>query len=106
MKERKISEVDGVTFIVESVLGQGGTAEVLKVPSSVDDKVYALKQIAKDFRSGRNERFRNEIAFGIAARNDHDVRIHAKFEDAEYFCYTMELYSKSLREIISEESDH
>lgn len=107
MKNRKIPEIDGVSYTVERVLGRGGTAEVLQVRSSVDGKVYALKQIAKDGQSGRrNERFRNEIGFGMAARNDHVVRIHAQFEDAEYFYYTMDLYPKSLREVIAEESNH
>lgn len=107
MKNREIPEIDGVVYTYEGVLGQGGTAEVLKVRSSADGNVYALKQIKKDDQSARrNERFRKEIAFGMAARNDHVVGIHAQFEDPKYFYYTMDLYPKNLRQIIKETFDH
>lgn len=107
MKERNIPAIDGVTYIAESVIGQGGAGEVLKVKSSVDDKFYALKRIVK--RSGaasRNERFRNEIDYGMSARNDHVIRIHGQSEDEDYFFYIMDLYSKNLRDIIAEELDY
>jgi serine/threonine protein kinase len=106
MAKGKILEIDGVSYTVESQLGQGGTATVFKVRSSADDKVYALKRIGKDRSSQRNERFRQEIAFGMASRNDHVVRIHAQDEDDDYLYYTMDLYSKSLRDVIAEDSDH
>lgn len=106
MTNRKVLEIDGVSYTVEAKLGQGGAAKVWKVLSSADDKVYALKQIEKSDQSDRNERFRREIAFGMASRNDHVVRIHAQYEDDDYFYYTMDLYPNSLRKVIAEESDY
>ncbi|MDQ0094713.1 serine/threonine-protein kinase [Paeniglutamicibacter psychrophenolicus] len=106
-KQKKILEIEGVSYTFESILGHGGTAEVWKVRSADDDKVYALKKILKHVRSDRrNERFRKEIEFGLAARNDHVVRIHAKSEDEKYFYYTMDLYPESLRAVIENETDH
>lgn len=107
MLKRIIPEIDGVSYTVVSLLGRGGTAEVLKVRSSADEKFYALKIILKDLGSNRrNERFRNEINFGMTAKNDHVVKIHSQDEDAEYFYYTMDLYPQSLREIMAQELDH
>ena len=107
MKNRTILENNGVSYAVESQLGQGGAGTVYKVRSSADEKAYALKVITKDIRRPeRNARFRREIAFGMEARNDHVVKIHAQFEDETCFYYTMDLYTKSLREIISEEFDY
>ena len=107
MKKRKILEIDGVSYTFESILGQGGAAKVWMVRSSADGRFYALKRISKgEGSSKRHERFRNEITFGMAARHENVVRIHAQYEDAEYFNYTMDLYSKNLREIIDGESDY
>jgi serine/threonine-protein kinase len=106
MNEQKILEIDGVSYVLGSQLGQGGTAKVFEARSSVGDEVYALKQIKKDPSDKRNRRFRNEITFGMAARNDHVVKIHAKCEDDDYFYYTMDLYSTNLRDVIAEESDY
>jgi serine/threonine-protein kinase len=106
MTKRKILEIDGVSYTVKSKLGQGGAAKVWKVISSADDKTYALKQIEKSEQSDRNERFRREIEFGMASRNDHVVRIHTQHEDDNYFYYTMDWYPKSLRKVIAEESDY
>jgi serine/threonine protein kinase len=105
MRKRPIPEINGVSYTAEAVLGEGGTAEVLKVRSSADEEAYALKKIVKAKKSVRNERFRNEIAFGKAATNDHVVKIHASAEDDGHFYYTMDLYPKSLRHVIDEESD-
>lgn len=107
MAKRKTQEIGGVLYTVESVLGEGGTAFVFKVRSSLDDKVYALKRIKRDAnRPSRNERFLREIEFGMEARHDHVGRIHARSEDEKYFYYIMDLYSTSLRDIIAEESDY
>lgn len=105
MKAQNIPDIGGVSYKVESKLDQGGAAFVFKVRSLLDDKVYALKRIEKAGAS-RNERFRNEIKFGIEARNDHVVKIHAKCEDDDYFYYIMDLYSTNLRKVIAEESDY
>jgi serine/threonine-protein kinase len=91
--------------VAEKVIGEGGTAEVLRVRSLRDGKVYALKRIDKRSAS-RNERFRREIAFGMSATNDHVVKIHAQLEDDRHFYYVMDLYPKSLREVMREESDY
>lgn len=99
-------DIDGVSYILGSQLGQGGAATVFEARSSDGEKVYAFKLIKKSESSTRNMRFRNEIAFGMAAKHDHVVKIHAQGENEEFFYYTMDLYSKSLREVITEESDH
>lgn len=107
MARREFPEIDGVLYTFQSVLGQGGAAEVFRVHSSVDGHAYALKRIAKYGRTSRDhQRFRNEIAFGLEASNDHVVRIHAQHEDSDYFYYTMDLYSKSLRDTIADEFDY
>lgn len=106
MKNRTILEISGVSYAVESQLGQGGAGKVYKVRSSKDDEVYALKQIQKDDRPERNERFRREIAFGMEAKNDHVVKIHARGESEQCFYYTMDLYPKNLRQVVMEESDY
>ena len=74
MKKQIILEIGGISYSVESQLGQGGMAKVLKVRSSLDDEFYALKQIEKVAQQKRNERVRNEIGFGLAARSNHVVR--------------------------------
>ena len=106
MKNGTNLEVGGVSYLVESQLGQGGAGKVYKVRSSVDDGIYALKKIQKDKRLERNERFRREIAFGMNAMNDHVVKIHAQEENEQHFYYIMDLYSKNLRQIVAEESDY
>ena len=107
VKKRAIPKIDGVSYVFESVIGEGGTAEVWGVRSSLADQAFALKRIAKGVgSSARDERFRNEIRFGLSASNDHVVRIHSQFEDENYFYYTMDLYSMSLRKIIEEEFDY
>ncbi|MCI0155812.1 serine/threonine protein kinase [Leifsonia shinshuensis] len=107
MAKREIPEIDGVAYAWESVLGQGGTAEVWKVRSCADGREYALKRIDKrDASERRIERFRNEIAFGLSTRSAHVVRIHAQLEDEDYFYYTMDLFPKSLRDVIAEVSDY
>lgn len=107
MRQREIPEIDGVSFAFESVLGQGGTAEVWRVRSVADGRSYALKRIAKDGESRRrNERFRSEIAFGMVAKHEHVIQIHAQHEDDTHFFYTMDLYAKSFRDVISEEFDY
>lgn len=65
-----------------------------------------FKRIKKDEGRERNERFRQEIAFGVEAKNDHVVKIHSHVEDDEYFYYTMALYPTTLRNIIEDESDY
>ncbi|MCQ1951494.1 serine/threonine protein kinase [Arthrobacter sp. zg-Y859] len=107
MKKGTILKINSVSYVVESLLGEGGAGRVYKVRSSADGKEYALKQIEKDGkRTDRIERFRREITFGMEASNDHVVQIHAKFEDAQCFYYTMDLYPKNLRDIFAEESDY
>lgn len=106
MNEQKILEIDGVSYVLGRELGKGGTAKVFEARSSVGNEVYALKQITKNPSDKRNKRFRNEIKFGMAARNDHVVKIHATCEDDDYFYYTMDLYSTNLRSVITEESDY
>ncbi|WP_166789460.1 serine/threonine-protein kinase [Cryobacterium sp. TMS1-20-1] len=107
MKKREVLEIDDVVYTLESLLGQGGAAKVWRVRSSADGLIYALKRIAKaEGSSERHERFRNEITFGIAARHQNVVKIHAQNEDADYFNYTMDFYSKNLREIIDEETNY
>lgn len=106
MNKRKSVEINGVSYTLGRQLGQGGAATVFEARSSADGKLYALKQIEKSDQSDRNERFRMEIEFGMASRNDHVVRIHAQHEDDDYFYYTMDLYPKSLRKVIVEESDY
>lgn len=107
MKNRKVIEINNVSYVVESLLGEGGAGRVYKVRSSADDKEYALKQIEKDEkRTDRIERFRREIKFGMEASHDHVVKVHAQFEDAQCFYYTMDLYPKNLRDIFVEESDY
>jgi len=106
MKNGTILECDGSSFTVIKQLGQGGAGTVCAVRSSADDKTYALKQIKKDKRFERNERFRQEIAFGMGAKNDHVVKIHWQRECKDSFLYTMDLYPKTLRNIIDDESDY
>ncbi|WP_307081120.1 serine/threonine-protein kinase [Arthrobacter agilis] len=101
-----VLDVNGVSYTVKSPLGEGGAAKVFRVRSSADGKDYALKKIAKSGSERRDKRFREEIKFGKVASNDHVVKIHDESEDADYFYYTMDLYAKSLRDIIREESDH
>lgn len=105
MKMGTTLEIDGVSYTVESQLGQGGAGTIFEARSAEDDKVYALKRIKKD-RDARNKRFRQEIAFGIEARNDHVLKIHAWSEDDHYFYYTMDLYANNLRDIVEEEFDY
>lgn len=107
MTKRPPRVIDGVSYTFESKLGEGGTAEVWKVRSSVDDQVLALKQIGKGTGLGsRDERFRREIDFGMSSNNDHIVKIHAMDEDEHFFYYTMDLYPSSLREIMAEDFDY
>lgn len=107
MKKREIVEIDGISYHLVSPLGSGGAGSVWKVRSSVDGQVYALKRIQKGKGStDRDERFRKEIAFGIAASHQNVVKIHAQNEEADYFDYTMDLYSNSLREVFDEETDY
>ncbi|MFR0639502.1 serine/threonine protein kinase [Arthrobacter sp. LS16] len=107
MKKLMVFEIDGDTYTVtDSQLGQGGAGTVRAVRSSADGRVYALKQIRKDARSERNERFRQEIDFGRHSNNDHVVKIHAYSEDDTHFYYTMDLYPKNLRHIVEEETDY
>lgn len=105
MKKGTTLEVGDVPYIVESQLGQGGAGTIFRVRSKEDDKDYALKQIQKG-REDRNERFRQEIAFGLEARNAHVLKIHGRSEDQGFFYYTMDLYPKNLRDIIKQESDY
>ena len=41
----------------------------------------------------------------MAATHDNVVKIHAQSEEADFFNYTMDLYSTNLREIISQQPD-
>lgn len=103
MKKCDIVEIDGVSYTLRSPLGSGGAGEVWKVQSS-DGQMYALKRVEKGKGSSdRDERFRKEIEFGIAASHRNVVKIHAKNEETKHFNYTMDLYSKSLREVFDEE---
>lgn len=104
MKKHDVCEIEGISYAVESKLGQGGASDVWRVRSSADGRTYALKQIRKHGGSvTRNERFRNEINFGIAANHAQVVKIHAWTEDETDFYYVMDLYSTSLRQVIAEE---
>lgn len=106
MKDQKIPEIDGIAYTAESLLGEGGAARVFRVRSSADGKEYALKRIAKTGSSSKRvQRFRNEIKFGMSAKNKHVVKVHAWLEDDDFFYYTMDLYPKSLRDVIKNESD-
>ncbi|EXJ50536.1 hypothetical protein AS96_14195 [Microbacterium sp. MRS-1] len=97
-------EIDGTSYTVESKLGQGGASNVWRVRSSADGRAYALKQIRKlGGSTKRDERFRNEIRFGIESEHPHVVKVHAWAEDDSSFYYVMDLYSASLRQVITEE---
>lgn len=104
MKKNDVCEIDGTSYTVESKLGQGGASNVWRVRSSADGRAYALKQIRKLGGSAkRDERFRNEIRFGIESEHPYVVKVHAWAEDDSSFYYVMDLYSASLRQVITEE---
>lgn len=106
MTNPEFPEIEGVSYSFESRLGEGGAGKVFAVRSSASGQVYALKQIRKaGVPRERHGRFRKEIEFGKLARHDHVVRIYAHLEDENYFYYTMDLYPKSLRDIMAAESD-
>lgn len=107
MKKHEILDVGGFSYRLEAKLGQGGAAEVWSARSSADDQTYALKVIAKDPKSTkRNERFRNEINYGLTMSHSNVVKIHARSEDASFFYYVMDLYSMTLRGVIDAEFDY
>lgn len=104
VKKNDVREIDGTTYTVESMLGQGGASKVWRVRSSADGRPYALKQIEKHGGSAkRNERFRNEIRFGIESEHPHVVKVHSWAEDDSHFYYVMDLYPTSLRHVIAAE---
>ena len=43
VKKNDVREIDGTTYTVESMLGQGGASKVWRVRSSADGRPYALK---------------------------------------------------------------
>ncbi|MBG6213730.1 serine/threonine protein kinase [Cryobacterium sp. CAN_C3] len=99
--------IDGVTYELESALGQGGSAVVWKSRRRPDDLVFAVKRIRKDSNEGsaRNKRFEQEIGYGQTANHPNVVKIHARSDDANFFYYVMDLYPMTLRNVISDEFD-
>ncbi|WP_136710124.1 serine/threonine-protein kinase [Agromyces sp. H66] len=99
--------IDGVTYELQSTLGQGGSAVVWKARRSPDDMVVAVKRIRKDSNenSARNKRFEREIEYGQTASHQNVVKIHARSDDANYFYYVMDFYPATLRDVIRDESD-
>ncbi len=106
MKKRQVQVVAAVDYRLEAELGRGGAAEVWSARSAADDRLYALKRIAKDAKSGtRNQRFRNEIAYGFRANHPNVVKIHSQSEDGDAFYYVMDLYQATLQDVIETEAD-
>ena len=99
-------KLDDIEYVVMDLLGAGGSSQVFRVRSCVDNQIYALKRIRKHKRSTHNERFRNEIDFGARASNEHVVQILAQSENEKSFLYTMKLYPQSLRQVIADEFDY
>ncbi|MCT1365043.1 MULTISPECIES: serine/threonine-protein kinase [unclassified Microbacterium] len=106
MKKRQVQVVDAIDYTLEAELGRGGAAEVWSARSAADDRSYALKRIAKDAKSGtRNQRFRNEIAYGLRANHPNVIKIHSQSEDDDAFYYVMDLYKATLQDVIEAQSD-
>ena len=107
MSKNEPFNIDGVTYKRDSVLGQGGSAEVWQARRSHDDKTFAVKRIKKatSTDSARNHRFEQEIEYGQTATHPNVVAIHARSEDTKYFYYVMDFYPMTLRNVISDESD-
>jgi pimeloyl-ACP methyl ester carboxylesterase len=96
-----------IAYEPESILGRGGSAEVWEARRRHDDQVFAVKRIEKDPSKSpaRIKRFEQEIDYGQTANHPNVVKIHARLEDADCFYYVMDLYPKTLRIVVSDESD-
>lgn len=107
MPKHKPFIINGATYERDSAPGEGGSAVVWKVRRKPDGRVFAVKRIKKAPRadSARNKRFKQEIEYGQTASHPNVVSIHACSEDADYFCYVMDFYPMTLRDVINEQTD-
>jgi serine/threonine-protein kinase len=107
MPKREQVIIEGVTYELESTLGDGGSGVVWKSRRMSDGAVFAVKRITKDPEAGstRNQRFEQEIEFGRLANHPNVVKIRARSEDPNFFYYVMDIYPKTLRDVIMNESD-
>lgn len=99
--------INGVTYELDSTLGEGGSAVVWKVRRMPDGQAFAIKRIEKDrdADSARNKRFKQEIEYGQTSNHPNVVSIHARSEDEAFFYYVMDFYPMTLRSVISDETD-
>lgn len=100
-------EICGDVYHAIRQLGQGGSANVWHARRESDGRDFAVKRIRKasGTDSARNERFRQEISFGIASSHQNVVSIHAADENDHFFFCVMDLFPGTLRQVIETETD-
>lgn len=97
----KVFELGGKKYTFIKHLKNGGNASIWI--AETENKKYAIK-ILNEVGDNKKERFKKEIEFCENAEHDNLITIYSHGEIRNKLCYVMELYDKSLADLIEKEN--
>uniref|UniRef100_F4C9R3 Serine/threonine protein kinase n=1 Tax=Sphingobacterium sp. (strain 21) TaxID=743722 RepID=F4C9R3_SPHS2 len=101
-KKNDIVDLGDIDYTLKEQKGSGGSSVVWLVEAS--GQKYAIKFITSDSQS-KKARFEREIAFCRNATHGNIIKLIADGQHRGTLCYVMPYYSKTLRDVISEEKN-